>query len=457
MATTASYYLNAPSLGSATSVFSNEGLTTLAADGFYSNGVIVREQVGGVLLPQQTCPTCATPCGTTINASGSQGVYLLDLDTGTTVSDVGAVIVRFDPYGVPDGIKGTLGGTVYNKLVSSVDGLHQSSNAGALTYVGQTGSDCGISGTTYPALTVFSYDGTAFVATGGTQSVTVAPGDVSLGSSAPGSCLMVVPKLTPSPSIINFEIVGPCAGTAWTMSVACPVLLTGFSSSIMAASSTAVCELTETTTYYNASLANTPGTVGLYDLVFADAYGSTPLAAGYYLATGSITGGNNWFQVDANGVVIALGTCTAPPAVSYNCVEGVCTDPGDGTGTYSTLEACEAACGVPATPTVLGINAYMQPCVGGTIDDYMGADVGLDSPVDVDTEFLINVAYVLPGNSCGVGSSVQPIYVTILAGNSASSFNACTSGAYFSSGAVICGACIASCDNPSVNLSTSAC
>jgi len=60
MATTASYYLNAPSLGSATSVFTNEGLTTLAPDGFYSNGVIVREQVGGVLLPQQTCPSCAT-------------------------------------------------------------------------------------------------------------------------------------------------------------------------------------------------------------------------------------------------------------------------------------------------------------------------------------------------------------------------------------------------------------
>lgn len=60
MATTASYYLNAPSLGSATSVFTNEGLSTFAPDGFYSNGVIVREQVSGVLLPQQTCPSCAT-------------------------------------------------------------------------------------------------------------------------------------------------------------------------------------------------------------------------------------------------------------------------------------------------------------------------------------------------------------------------------------------------------------
>lgn len=315
MAVSSTYYLNAPSLGSATAVFSNAALTTLAADGFYSDGVISREQVSGVLLPQQTCPSCATPCGETINASGGQGIYLLDLETGTTGGDVGAVIVRFEPYGVPDGIRGTLGANVYNKLVSSVDGLHQSSNAGSFTYVGQTGGDCGISGTTYPALAEFTYNGTTFIATGDTQSVTVAPGDVSLGVSAPGNCLMVIPKLTPSPSIINFEVVGPCSGTAWQMSVACPELLTGFSSSVSAVSSVAACALSETTTYYNASLADTPGTVGLYDLVFADAYGSTTLTAGYYRASGSITGGNDWFQVSSAGVVVALGVC-APTTAS---------------------------------------------------------------------------------------------------------------------------------------------
>ena len=754
MATSASYYLNAPSLGSATAVFSNDTLTTLAADGFYSNGVIVREQVSGVLLPQQTCPTCATPCGETINASGGQGIYLLDLDTGTTVGDVGAVIVRFDPYGVPDGIKATLGVNVYNKVTSPVDGLHQSSTSGNFTYVGQTSGDCGISGTTYPALTEFSYNGTAFVATGDTQSITVNAGDVSLGASAPGSTMMVIPKLTASPSIINFEVVGPCSGTAWQMSVDCPVLLTGFSSSVMAATSVAVCELTETVTYYNASLANTPGTVGLYDFVYADAYGSTPLTAGYYLAAGSITGSNDWFQVNSSGVVIALGVCAAPPEVSYNCVEGICTDPGDGsgffnsleqcqencaaptislgsaqcrenncndnaactviygvntsnvpagsyitvltgtpsssatvtisdsdpdngkityyepsgsatpvyftlqlrnsggtiiatsdtslthqsfwpmlplctpilvtyncvsgtcidpgdgtgtyatleacetacstpvaytidnsatgtaleacggstttttvyalpgyttpivtmifydssalttpfigsagwrklsiggtnyaaqvdvngeltdyitcpappevsyncvegictdpgdgtgtystleaceegcipityncvsgtcidpgdgTGTYATLEACETACSAPTSPTVTGVGGYMQPCVGGTIDDYMGASVSVDSPVDADSTFEVSVKYVLPGNSCGVGESTQSIYPIILSGGTSSTFDACTNGAYFPSGAVICSACVVSCDNPSVNLSTYSC
>lgn len=383
MATSSSYYLNAPSLGSATAVFTDEALSTCAPDGFYSNGSIVREQVGCVLLPQQTCPTCATPCGETINASGGQGIYLLDLDTGSTGGDVGAVIVRFDPYSVPDGIRATLGANVYNALTSSVDGFHQSATAGNFTYIGQIGGDCGISGTTYPALTEYSYNGTSFVATGGTQSITVAPGDVSLGASSPGSCLMVIPKLTASPSVINFEVVGPCSGTAWQMSVDCPVLLTGFSSSVMAATSSAACELTETVTYYNASLANTPGTVGLYDFVFADAYGSTPLPTGCYKATGSITGGNDWFQVGSDGIVIMLGTCTAPPVVSYNCVEGTCTDPGDGTGTYSTLEACESACSAPVAYTIdnSATGTSSEACGGSTTTSTVYALPGYTAPM----------------------------------------------------------------------------
>jgi hypothetical protein len=60
MATSATFYLDAPSLGSATVVYSNSSLTTVAANGFYSDGTIVREQVSGALLPQVTCPSCSS-------------------------------------------------------------------------------------------------------------------------------------------------------------------------------------------------------------------------------------------------------------------------------------------------------------------------------------------------------------------------------------------------------------
>jgi hypothetical protein len=99
----------------------------------------------------------------------------------------------------------------------------------------------------------------------------------------------------------------------------------------------------------------------------------------------------------------------------------------------------------------------MQPCVGGTIDDYMGASVSVDSPVDADSTFEVSVKYVLPGNSCGVGESTQLIFPIILSGQTSSTFDACLNGAYISTGAVICSACVVSCDNPSVNLSTFSC
>lgn len=129
--------------------------------------------------------------------------------------------------------------------------------------------------------------------------------------------MMVIPKVNQSPSIINFQFIGPCSSTGWDVDIECPALLTGFGSSVMAATSVGACLLLETTTYYNASLAGTPGVVGLYDFVFYDAYGASPLAAGFYHATGSIVGGNDWFQVDIYGVVIAVGVCTGTTCLSY--------------------------------------------------------------------------------------------------------------------------------------------
>jgi hypothetical protein len=59
MATSSTFYLNGPSLASATAVYTNASLTTLAPNGYYSDGTIVRQQASGSLLPQSTCPSCA--------------------------------------------------------------------------------------------------------------------------------------------------------------------------------------------------------------------------------------------------------------------------------------------------------------------------------------------------------------------------------------------------------------
>jgi hypothetical protein len=309
MPISSTYYLNGPSLSSSTTIYSDSSLTTIAPDGFYSDGVISREQVSGILLPAVACGTCGTPCGGTINGSGAQGIYLLNLDAGSTVSDVGAVIVRFNPQSVPDGIRVVYNGNTYNKLSSPVDGLHQSTDPNGFTVIGNLGSDCGLTGSTtnFPAITEYLYVVSSFVATGNTQNITISPGDVSLGS-APGFCVMVIPKVNASPSLFNFEIIGPCGGTAWNIAIDCPVLLPSFQSSTVQPTSSVGCSEPLTETYYFAKVHTAVDTfVGLYDYVFVDEYGATPLANGFYLIS-NVAAPNKVIEV-VNGIVIAITNC----------------------------------------------------------------------------------------------------------------------------------------------------
>jgi hypothetical protein len=108
-----------------------------------------------------------------------------------------------------------------------------------------------------------------------------------------------------------------------------------------------------------------------------------------------------------------------------------------------------------STSTASGVFGYMEPCIGGTIDDFMGASVYLTSEVDVDTEFIVNVSHIDIGASCGSGESTNTFYVTVPSGSTTSVFNACSNGAYYPSGRTICSACISSCDNPLVFISSS--
>ena len=96
------YFIDGSTLENATAVFTDATLTTPAPDGFYSNSVISREQVGGVLLAVVICPSCVLPCNTSINAGGGGGIYTVNFGTG---SSVGAIILYFDVSNIPDGIR----------------------------------------------------------------------------------------------------------------------------------------------------------------------------------------------------------------------------------------------------------------------------------------------------------------------------------------------------------------
>jgi hypothetical protein len=63
MAYTQPFYINGPSLSSSTAVFDDAALTICSPNGFYSDGIVTREQVDCVLLPEQICTACCSdPC-----------------------------------------------------------------------------------------------------------------------------------------------------------------------------------------------------------------------------------------------------------------------------------------------------------------------------------------------------------------------------------------------------------
>jgi hypothetical protein len=396
MATSGTFYLDAPSLSTASVVYSNAALTTVAANGFYSDGSIVREQLSGVLLPQQTCPACAVPCGSTINANGTQGVYYLNTNLG---SSTGAVIVRFNPTAVPEGIKAVYNSTVYNGLSSPTFGWRQGT-AGLTTYLGSSSDACSsgiVSGSPY-TLNEFQYNGTTFAPLGTTEPVTIAAGQLQLTASAPGNCVMVIPKTAATPSILNLTFVGPCTGAVFSVSVSCPAALPSFDSSTMHATSVLACAGAINQSYYVAHVNGAAGVLGLYDLVFSDANGQFKLAAGFYKTNDA--GVNDWYQVDANGVIIAFGTCAVACGgiITGSGTQGVYyveTNLGTATGAVIVkFNPQSIPDGILATYNSVNYNGVSSPLYGwlqGTIGEptYIGA-LGDDCGIVAGSPYTLN-------------------------------------------------------------------
>lgn len=302
------YYIDGPTLSTSTAAYTDSALTNCAASGYYSDGEVVRylQNSGGVcqFLTETDCPTCVEPCGNNINANGNQGIYLLDINAG---GDTGAIVIQFDPASVPDGIRATYDGTVYNKLSSPVSGVLQSTTTGNFTVIGAQGSDCGLTGgAAWGPLNEFNYVNGSFQGTGNTQSGNFAAGDVQLTVTAPGNCVMVIPKPNPTPSEVEIEMIGPCGGTVFTVNAACPVQLTAVDCSTRQASSTGICGVAMDSILYFVHVT-TPGEPSMHDFVFTDLNGANEAVDGWYRATTST--GSIGIEV-SNGVIINTQNCT---------------------------------------------------------------------------------------------------------------------------------------------------
>lgn len=302
------YYLDGPSLGSSTSVYTDPGLNSVAPNGFYSDGAIVRELIDGVLQPQSTCPACAQPCNTGLVAATGDGVWYMDVDLG---SSTGAVVVVLDfptPNSFPIGIQATYDGVIYNSGSSPIYG-YLSGVANLPVYLGTGSYDCGIvPNSPHSSIPVYKYDGTLFAGLGLQETVNVTSAQLDLTLASPGFFYMVVPKPLVTPSTLQLKLITLCgAPSAFSVEVECPSGLVPFDSSNGGSTAFEACEFAISNTYYVYHVNGSGGILGLWDLVFSDINGQFPLADGYYQSN-DLTAPDTWFQVQ-NGVVVQFGEC----------------------------------------------------------------------------------------------------------------------------------------------------
>jgi hypothetical protein len=87
---------------------------------------------------------------------------------------------------------------------------------------------------------------------------------------------------------------------------------------------------------------------------------------------------------DGSGVYSSLGDCesSCSSIVSYNCVSGTCIDPGDGSGIYSTLASCQNNC-VPVQYTIdnSASDNALDACNGSVSTSLVWTSPGNTGPV----------------------------------------------------------------------------
>ncbi len=321
MPTPAPYYIDSQSFTTATAVYTDAQLTTKAPDGYYQNCGQYRQQTAGVLGPIQICPFCEKAvCGTKPTAgwtTSSQGVYdfEIDLGTGTNVNWQ----VKLTSSDIPTGIFVTHNSVVYSAGSSSaygwLAGPYFGKNSEITAYDFPNFSPYAVNKMNWDGLSNGSGVGTGFVPSGSTENIVVAPGDVSGVALNPGVVNLFIPKIAAEPRTATIRIVGPVGANLNSVSLSntCPVALTSFSASGRFGAAVDACTATNSNTYYNGPVTGTAGEPALYDVIFTDVAGSTKLAtssgAGFYGFTSSSASG--YFEIDANSVIIAIGSC--PP------------------------------------------------------------------------------------------------------------------------------------------------
>jgi len=238
-------------------------------------------------------------------------LFQLDYSLGT---DLGAIIVYFNPQAVVDGIQTKLGSTIYNNATSPQFGyVGDGSRFNFLGDQNATGAaDIG------PTLDLGGYTNQDFYLADSSGAFPQTPtnqngvaqgtsADVNTTTATPGYCTIVIPRTDYTNPNITLLVFGPPGtSTAWNVEVNCPVLLT----STPSGNKDVNCEQTSTypnLIYVAPNYNGTAGEPAVHEFAFRDASGVTLQGAGTYVI--NPPSGKKQITVSSDGVITNVITC----------------------------------------------------------------------------------------------------------------------------------------------------
>lgn len=234
-------YIDTDDLLTATAAYLDSDLTTKAPDGYYRyDGVIYREQSGGVLLPPADCPEPPIASGVTVTTPASLGTYRVRVNVGTATGMMILVVSRSDDWIVP---KLIYDGTTYRSFYcadlsgSPYGGIFNSNNA-----CNAPGSTC-LPGTPDPVvLPQWQYNKAlaTWLDTGSLDSGWITTTGISIA--AVDNMYLFVNKTTATPTYVDVEVTKYCSLGAMGLVVNGPTTLTLMSHTDIYSTSVEACE-----------------------------------------------------------------------------------------------------------------------------------------------------------------------------------------------------------------------
>lgn len=316
---TQDYRLDGPTLALSTTITGPLPSASTAPDGYYSDGVIVRQLTGGVLLPAEPCDECLLACGQplyVINAS-TNAHLVVGFDMGV---QNGAVIVTIETDGRPIGALMTMGSLSSGIFSSTGQGRLLGNDENAEVYVGDSGDACTPSGT-YSPLTISEYRAGSMIDIG-TESKTVDALQLDLTAGSPGTLVGVMSKGNNNHTKITVDLYALCTPTQVSVKVSCPTLLPSFIRSASSPSGAEACVLQANLSGYYVHVSGSGGQLAVNDFVFSDPSGASPLSDGFYLALG-FGASYDYIEVQ-DGVIVSTGLCSSGGRYyAQRCLDGL--------------------------------------------------------------------------------------------------------------------------------------